>query len=58
MYFEVVTTPAGYHARIKDKHDTIIFRSDVYPRVERARQICLEVTQEAEDADIRYVTES
>jgi Domain of unknown function (DUF1508) len=58
VYFEVVTTPAGYHARIVDKHDNIIFRSKVYSSIERARQICQEVKREAEDADIRYVTES
>ena len=57
MYFEVVTTPAGYHARIKDKRDKAIFTSHIYKSIEGARQICLKVRQEAEDADIRYVTE-
>jgi uncharacterized protein YegP (UPF0339 family) len=58
VYFEVVTTPAGYHARIRDKHHTEIFVSPVYKTMQRATDICRLVQQEAEDAPIRYVTES
>ena len=44
MYFEIVRTNNGYHARIRGGNNEIMFSSQVYPRRESAIHAC-EVVQ-------------
>jgi len=57
VYFEVVTTQAGYHVRTKDTANRTIFRTSVYETEQSAIDACEYVKRYAASAPIRFVTE-
>jgi uncharacterized protein YegP (UPF0339 family) len=53
MYFEIVSTANGWHARIKDANHKIIFWTQDYTRRESAIHACELVKRLAASAPIR-----
>jgi len=56
MYFEIVKTSAGWHARIKGGNNEIVFSSQVYGAKQSAINACQMVQAGAKNAKIYEVT--